>query len=118
LTSATDDAEARRVVLHEFGHVLGLIEEMNNPNSDIKWNSDAVNKDLAGPPNHWSKDQIDSIILKRHDRKDYPNYRRFDPKSIMMAQVPAFWTVNRVTVGVNSELSESDKAFARQLYPN
>jgi serralysin len=48
---STDDA-VRRVVLHEFGHALGLIHEHQNPNRAIQWNRDAVINDLQGPPNN------------------------------------------------------------------
>ena len=42
LDANTADDEVRRVVLHEFGHALGLIHEHQNPAGGIKWNKRAV----------------------------------------------------------------------------
>ena len=42
LTPDSDDDELRRVVLHEFGHALGLIHEHQNPEGGIEWNEPAV----------------------------------------------------------------------------
>ena len=55
LTPDSDDDELRRVVLHEFGHALGLIHEHQNPNRPIAWNRAAVIADLSGPPNNWDR---------------------------------------------------------------
>src|SRR5579859_6218861 len=55
LTVDSTDEELCRVVLHEFGHALGLIHEHQNPYGEaIQWNRDAVIRDLSGPPNSWS----------------------------------------------------------------
>jgi hypothetical protein len=42
LTSATDEAEYRRVVLHEFGHARGLTHEHQSPAMNIPWNRPTV----------------------------------------------------------------------------
>lgn len=49
----------RESVLHEFGHVLGLIEEHQNPRADIHWNKEEIFKIFQGPPNFWSREQIE-----------------------------------------------------------
>jgi hypothetical protein len=103
--------------MHEFGHVLGLLEEMSNPNARIKWNTNAIYKDLQGPPNFWSKAQVQETLLNKCGVTDCPNYRAFDPNSIMMMSVPSSWTLDGMTVGINMDLSASDKAFVAQLYP-
>jgi hypothetical protein len=36
-------------VLHEFDHAIGLIEELTNPRSTIKWNKELVYKELEAP---------------------------------------------------------------------
>ena len=38
LTDGSSDEELREVVLHEFGHALGLIHEHQNPLAGIVWN--------------------------------------------------------------------------------
>ena len=62
---STDDA-VRRVVLHEFGHALGLIHEHQNPNRAIQWNRDAVINDLQGPPNNWDLETIENNMFRKY----------------------------------------------------
>jgi hypothetical protein len=46
-------------VLHQFGHVLGLVHEHQNPSQPISWNVEAVRQLFSGPPNFWPRDEID-----------------------------------------------------------
>jgi hypothetical protein len=45
------------------------------------------------------------------------NYRAFDPHSIMMAYITSQFLTEDTTLGGASDLSASDKAFARKMYP-
>jgi hypothetical protein len=107
--------DAARVIRHEFGHVLGLIHEQQSPNADIKWNKEKVLAVYSGPPNNWSTHLIEEYFFHKYPPFKDPEYRPFDPKSIMM------WPIDPgladITVGVNQDLSASDKQFAAQLYP-
>lgn len=116
LDASTPDEEIHRTVLHEFGHVLGMIHEFQNPGANIDWNWNAVYELFSGPPNNWTKDAIDATF-KPYDVKDLPHYRDFDPDSIMMFSFPAELTHNNVAFKQGSTLSESDKLFAAALYP-
>jgi hypothetical protein len=101
-------------VLHEFGHVLGLIHETNNPNAKLNWNKPVVYRELQGPPNHWSKAVIDNVLFTKYKGVEY---REFDPESIMSYSHPATWFLDgRMIVG-GKVLSKSDKEFAAKLYP-
>jgi len=111
------EAEVRRVVLHEFGHTLGLVEEMNNPNADIPWNRTAVIADLSAPPNSWPTSLIEERIFKRYKQSELPDYRSFDPDSVMMFPISGSWTNDKLKVGLNADLSDSDRAFISRLYP-
>jgi hypothetical protein len=51
LNDKTSSNEIEAIALHEFGHVLGLLHEHNNPDSNINCNREAVYKPLAGLPN-------------------------------------------------------------------
>src|SRR5207302_607113 len=78
----TPDEEYRRVVLHEFGHLLGLIHELQSPNCPIRWDREAVYRYFQGPPNFWTRPMIDQNYLTRYANASRP-YRPFDAESIM-----------------------------------
>ncbi len=113
--SAIDELES--VVLHEFGHALGLLHEHNNPDGDIPWNKAAVYRDLGGPPQQWTKMDVDNQIFSTWDRKLFPFTKPFDPHSIMAYSIPATWTKKGFLTGRNMMLSQGDKEFIGRLYP-
>ena len=104
-----------RGVLHEFGHALGLIHEHQNPNRRISWNRAAVIADLSGPPNNWDEATIENNIFKRYDPASVSSTPT-DPSSIMMYPVPAAWTTDGFSVGMNDGLSDTDREFIRRAY--
>jgi hypothetical protein len=116
LRDDTDDAEYRRVVLHEFGHSLGAIHEHQSPGATaMKWDTAAVYKAFSGPPNNWSKAAIDHNILERYS-KTQTNFTKFDPKSIMLYQFPAELFTDHHGTNSNGELSTTDKKFMKSQY--
>jgi serralysin len=116
LTPDSDDVELHSVVLHEFGHALGLIHEHQNPVNAIDWNRAAVINDLSGPPNNWDAATIDNNMFTHYNAAEGTG-TAVDPHSIMMYPIPASWTDGKFSVGFNSELSETDKEFIRGAYP-
>jgi hypothetical protein len=116
LTPGTPNDEVRRVVLHEFGHALGLIHEHQSPGAAIPWNKEAVYRYYQGPPNHWSKEQVDINLFQLYDGRT-TKYSRFDRKSIMLYPIPAEFTLGDFSVGWNNELSYYDKLYIRKWYP-
>jgi len=116
IDAGSDEEELRAVVLHEFGHALGLVHEHQNPAGGIKWDRDAVVRDLSQPPNSWSLDVIEFNMFVAH-AKDETNFSALDRQSIMMYPIPKHWTMNGFSVGFNTELSATDKKFIRQQYP-
>jgi serralysin len=116
LNKNSTQEEINRVVLHEFGHALGLTHEHMNPGGQIQWNRDQVIKDLSGPPNNWSIQTIENNMFKTYDKKE-TNFTKLDPKSIMMYPLPAKWTKNGFNVGLNTTLSDVDKQFIKDQYP-
>src|SRR3712207_4687535 len=115
LTPDSDDDELRRVVLHEFGHAMGLIHEHQNPNRPIAWNRAAVIADLSKPPNSWGPATIEHNIFRRYDPAQTSS-TPVDALSIMMYPIPASWTTDGFSAGFNGELSQTDKKFIRDAY--
>jgi serralysin len=115
LTPASTDDELGRVVLHEFGHALGLIHEHQNPKGGIKWNEPAVIADLSGPPNRWNEATIRSNVLNHYPATDV-TASPVDKLSIMMYPIPKAWTLDGFSAGMNGDLSKADVDFIKANY--
>jgi len=118
LNQQTPDAEVHRVVLHEFGHALGLIHEHQNPlGTQIPWDKDQVRRDLSGPPNNWDNATIEHNMFEPYKKQEV-NGTGLDKDSIMMYSIPAKWVKDpKFAVGLNNDLSAADKKFIHQQYP-
>ncbi|SDL44295.1 pre-peptidase C-terminal domain-containing protein [Catalinimonas alkaloidigena] len=106
------------VILHEFGHMLGMIHEHQNPRDNpIEWNKPVVNTALSGPPNFWNQTTIDHNLYEKYETSQI-NGSTFDPDSIMLYSFPAEWTLNGFHTDPNEQLSDLDRQFAELVYPN
>ncbi|HYH99338.1 hypothetical protein [Hyalangium sp.] len=112
----TEDEEYSRVVLHEFGHALGCIHEHQSPAAGIPWDEKAVIAYHAGPPNHWDETATRRNLIETYSRKLTVS-SEFDPESIMIYPIPKEFTQNGFEVGWKRRLSERDKSFIREMYP-
>jgi hypothetical protein len=108
----------KAVILHEFGHMIGLAHEHQNPAGGIRWNEAAVIADLSGAPNYWSEATIRHNVLDKY-RLDQIVGTTFDARSIMLYEFPASWTLDGFGTKANTDLSEQDKGFiaSTQMYP-
>lgn len=116
LTPDTSDDEYARVVTHEFGHAIGCIHEHQNPSTNIPWNKAAVYDYYAGPPNNWTKEQVDINLFTRYSA-DITQFSAFDRESIMLYPIPNAFTEGDFEVGWNRTLSATDKRYIAKLYP-
>jgi hypothetical protein len=113
--SAIDELES--VVLHEFGHVLGLAHEHNNPDAAIAWKADTVYEQMCGPPNFWDKQTVDKMFFTTWSRSRFPCAKPFDPHSITAFPIPSEWTQDGLSIGRNVSISSGDREFICRLYP-
>jgi serralysin len=110
------DAQLRSVVLHEFGHALGLIHEHQNPGGIVPWNRPQVYGDLAGPPHFWDTTKVDRNFFNVYD-KTITNHTDVDQKSIMMYPIAENWVTERgFARDLNADLSDTDRRFIREQY--
>lgn len=72
------------VVLHEFGHCLGLIHEHSRAQSEtnLHWNKPLIIEKLSGPPNNWSAKDCEEQIFNSYSIDSY-NGSVYDRASIM-----------------------------------
>lgn len=116
LRDDTDDQEYERVVVHEFGHALGCIHEHQSPTENLDWNTDAVYASFSGPPNYWSKADIDTNVLQKYS-PDGISATQFDMSSIMLYQFDGSLFKDGKGTPLNTQLSDQDKTMIAQMYP-
>ncbi len=106
------------VILHEFGHMIGLSHEHSSPHGGLQWNEAKVISDLGGPPNFWDPDTVRRNVLHKYSASQIHG-TQFDKSSIMLYAFPASWTTNGVSTHENEKLSDLDKQFVAgaDMYP-
>lgn len=116
LSSTTTESEFSRVIIHEFGHALGLVHEHQSPAANIPWDKPKVYAYYQGAPNYWTTAQVDNNIFAKYTSAQ-TNYSAFDKSSIMLYSIPESLTIGTYSVGLNTVLSTTDKNFIRTQYP-
>jgi hypothetical protein len=95
-------------IIHECGHMLGLIHEHQNPKGKlIEWD-----KQKQG----WNKDMVNKNIIDRYDVNQI-NGSEFDPNSIMLYFFSADLTKNNRGTHANVRLSRKDVQYINKMYP-
>lgn len=123
------DRYHKAVILHEFGHALGLLHEHQNPSlkchDEIIWSGPGnVYAYFARPPNEWSEGQVNRNL--GYVSQTDPEYVSEEPdlESIMMYSLPAAifraganGQPNRCAVPKNYAISMKDKQIVAKIYP-
>ena len=115
LDTLTDKREFKRVVLHEFGHALGLEHELQKTSVRIPWNTAAVYKYYADHY-HWDTTAVNKNIFLQF--KAPKEYEEFDSSSIMMYAVPDTLTIGNYFIPWPDDLSPSDRLYIKKWYHN
>jgi len=103
-------------VLHEFGHMLGLIHEHQSPFGEpIPWNKTELYK-WAADTQKWSVQETNSQVLNKYN-STLLNGTVFDPKSIMLYFYPKSLTTNNTGTSMNVRLSPYDVFYINSRYP-
>lgn len=115
LDTLRDENEFRRIVLHEFGHALGLEHELLKSSAHIPWDSNAVYK-YYSDHYKWDRGKVDQNVFRAFD---VPKpYDEFDSSSIMIYAVPDTLTIGRsYQIPWPKQLSLTDQECISTWYP-
>lgn len=109
------EKDCKQIVLHEFGHALGLIHEHQSPAVKINWNKTFVYW-YFWEHHKWTKADVDRNLFQGFE-KTSTQYSELDKLSIMGYYIPPQFTNDRQEFPLNFELSDMDKQYIGQLYP-
>jgi serralysin len=115
LEDSTRDAEFERVVMHEFGHALGLIHEHQSPTAGIAWDREKT-YDWFAETQGWDRAKVDADVFDRYSVQ-HTNYSAFDPDSIMEYTIPPELTLDHKGVAGGVSLSPTDRDYIARWYP-
>lgn len=132
-----------RIILHEFGHALGLKHAHLNPHSTVPWKRHNILRDIGpknnifsgiGPKSWCGSDSIvnrddqaiaclakieEQITQTGPDRSACPGEAHSDDRSsIMLYPIKADWIAEGTKYPENTKLSEHDKKCVKRLYAN
>jgi len=114
LEPGSDEPTYSSVVLHEFGHMLGLIHEHMFPGpGGVKFNRDAA-QEYYGNTQGWTPEMVQQQVLDVYRESDAATTPRIDKDSIMMYPIPE--GLANIVVGWNTRLSPMDIEFIGRHY--
>jgi len=104
-----DDDAAARIVMHVFGHALGLVHEHRNEEGGIPWDRPAV-CDYYKKTFEWSEDEVKKHIFDYYERDLSQFSSSVKGGSIMRFEVPDSMTTKH-------PIGETDGDFVNSCYP-
>lgn len=115
LSESLPERDYKQVVLHEFGHALGLIHEHQSPGITMDWNKIRVYNYFTLNYN-WSTSDVDRNVFQEYEKTTI-RYSEVDKDSIMAYYIPPEFTISGQSFPLNYDLSDTDKKYIGELYP-
>ncbi|KAM0430041.1 hypothetical protein ACHAPT_006047 [Fusarium lateritium] len=113
--SAFTTAE-KAVILHQFGHALGMLHEHDSPaHGGVPLRADALGGIYGAKA--WSDVDVRGQIINLYNLRDTTSFPQVDRMSIMQCPLPTIVTGLSHDVGYNYSLSDMDKAYIALMYP-
>lgn len=108
----------KAVILHEFGHVLGLLHEHQSPaHGGTAVTNIKAALELYSRTQGWSEKEIYEQVIDVYASSDVSNFSQVDIHSIMHYPQPKELTGGSVDIGYNTKLTDLDKAYMMLQYP-
>lgn len=98
------------LVLHEFGHALGMHHEMKNPNLKLTWNVAVLTQMYGG-----NEDLVKSQIVDKINPREV-NALAFDKNSVMIYPLPATTNKEGVKMGWVNKYTDIDRQWLEITY--
>jgi hypothetical protein len=115
--NSTLHREEQAVILHEFGHALGMFHEHQSP---AHGNQTVVDPKAAiefyKKTQGWSEEEVMEQVVRPYNERDVSNFSQVDTKSIMHYFQPSEVT-SGPPIEYNYYLSDLDKAYMVINYP-
>ncbi|WP_372394599.1 hypothetical protein ABMY26_06165 [Azospirillum sp. HJ39] len=105
------------IIMHEFGHALGLRHEHQHPTGGIKWAERAVINAMAKEDPPWSEEYTRANVFTRYDTATQCiGDPEFNDHSLMMYPIPKEWTVDQYSATPSPSITPRDRRCVRGLY--
>ena len=101
--------------IHEFGHMIGMVHEHQNPKNNIEWDKEKIYQ-WGAATQGWDKETTDVNIIEQYNVDIY-NSTIYDPCSVMIYSLPAGLTLNNMSIPGNLRLSALDVEWISEMYP-
>ena len=115
LDDSLPEMDYKQVVLHEFGHALGLIHEHQSPTANVQWNKPYVYW-YFWQHHGWAKADVDRNLFQEFEKTTI-RASSLDKESIMGYYIPPIFTLNQQEFPQNYILSKMDESYIGKLYP-
>lgn len=103
----------RRLILHEFGHALGLLHEFENPTLPYQWTKKGLTQICKGIFKPLKK----CVLKLTQKNKDIFFFSTFDQDSILNYEILPYMTREGVHIKKTYKLSDKDIKGISLLYP-
>jgi hypothetical protein len=117
---AAPESAMRTIILHEFGHALGLLHEHQSPNANCDAEIDWEVAYKVGADMGWDRAQVERNFRGFVDSIEL-NASEIDRKSIMhYSLAPVLFKRGKSSpcwVAENTDLSDRDRQFIASIYP-